>query len=185
MPEPAVRRGGVEHRRLPGIFGARLGYRCCVGRGRLLMRLRLLPLLAAQGAGLDRLRTLGLRLRCQLLALLGFGLGRIRSRRPLLRFRGASGRHQIGRHRGAHFRPGGVVLAQEPGDLPALCQPPGALVTGRTIRREGPGGIPRVAQHGLRPHRRGTQGGYQSPEKNDPPESGHQPISPKISRAQL
>ena len=50
---------------------------------------------------------------------------------PLLRGRRAAGRHQIGRHRGAHLRTGGVVLAQEARHLPAFRKSLRALVAGR------------------------------------------------------
>ena len=64
--------------------------------------------------------------------------------------RGAAGGDQIGRHRGTHFRAGGVVLAQETRDLPALGQPLRALVTGRTGRGEDLRRIPRVGKLRLR-----------------------------------
>ena len=59
-------------------------------------------------------------------------------------------RHQIGRHRGAHLRTGGVVLAQEARDLPALREPLRALVASRTGRGEDPGRVPRIGELRLR-----------------------------------
>ena len=133
---------GVPARRVTGGGSVR---RCLLDRGggrrlRLFDGCRPAPQAAAQApwscvachAGLPCCsisRMFRRRLRGELLALFAFGVcrGGFCGGGVFLGGRRAAGRDQIGRHRRAHLRPRGVVLAQEARDLAALASPCGPL----------------------------------------------------------
>src|SRR5512132_3098297 len=72
------------------------------------------------------------------------------------------------------------MLAQEPRDLAAFRKPLRALVAGRTVRGERPGGVARVAQHGLGAQSRDAEPSRNdSPDQENPSETGQLPISRK------
>ena len=136
----------------------------------------LATLLAAQravvlrlGAGRSQRRVLGLLL---LALLLLRRLGR-----ALLGSGRTARRHQIGRHRGAHLRTGGVVLAQKARDVAALREPLRALVASRTGRGEDPRRVPRIGELRLRPQGRPAypdcQGRQDRPDRDNVPEARH------------
>ena len=139
-------------------------------------RLVLLPtLLAAQralilGVGCRQRRVLGLLRTILLLALLLLR----RLGRALPGRRRTAGGDQIGRHRGAHLRTGGVVLAQEARDVTALGESLRALVASRTGRGEDPGRVPRVGELRLCPQLRPAYPDRQDrPNENNAPEARH------------
>src|SRR4029077_10252286 len=141
-------------------------------------------LLAAERVLLHRFGGLLGGMRGELLALLALGLcGTVGRRRTLFLGRRGTCRNQIGRHGCAHLRSGGVMLAQEPGDKTALCEPTRAFVAGRTVRRERPGGVARVAQHGLGAQSRDAEPSRNdSPDQKNPSETGHLAHLPQETR---